>query len=313
MKAIWSLAQTTAVGRSGIARNLSTVISACSKAVIGSIVYSTMLSSGLRPACRAARRMPRAPLCALRDPQRPVDESDPAVPEVEEVAGGEIPASGVVDRDRAQLAVPAPPVEQHDEGPALPQGLEMADAPRRRADHDALDPLLLEPAQVARLSVRGAVRGAEDHRSSLLVHRVLQPPHRLGGERVGGVEHDGAEAPAVAAAPHLVGGGAPHEAERVDRLEDSRQGVGAHAIRPVQHVRRRAERDAGVLGDVADGHPSPAGQRLARNDGSSRRTLPQLGMMGSTCCFGAGSTVSSARLAHLGERHPAVAAAPTVG
>ena len=120
----------------------------------------------------------------------------------------------------------------------------MADAPRGRGDHDALHPLLLEPAQVAGLPVRGAVGRAEDDRRSLLVHGVLEPAHRLGGERVRGVEHDGPEAAAVAAAAHLVRGRAAHEAEPVDRLEDPRQGLGGDTVWPVQDVRRRAERHA---------------------------------------------------------------------
>ena len=68
-----------------------------------------------------------AAICALRQVQRPVYESHPPVPEIEEIAGGELAAPGVVNRDRAQFAVIAGPVEKHDEGAPVPQCLEMAD------------------------------------------------------------------------------------------------------------------------------------------------------------------------------------------
>ena len=102
--------------------------------------------------------------------------------------------------------------------PRSAQCLEVPDAARRRRNHYPEHPLLLEPAQVAGFPVGGTVRGAKDHRRSLLVHRVLETAYGLGGERVRGVEHHGAEARAVASAAHLVGGRASDETELVDRL-----------------------------------------------------------------------------------------------
>ena len=147
------------------------------------------------------------------------------------------------------------PVEQDDEGAAVSQRLEMTDAAGGGRDHDPLHPLFLEQAEVAGLAVRRAVGRADDDRAPLLVHGVLEAADRLRRERVRRVEHDGAEAAAVAAT-HLVGRGAPDEADPLDHLEDPRERLRGDDIRPVQDVRRGAERDSGLLGDVADRHPA---------------------------------------------------------
>ena len=64
---------------------------------------------------------------------------------------------------------------------------------------------LLEQPQVALLAVGRAVGRADVDGAAMLVHDILEPAHGLGGERVGGVEHDRAEAAAVAAS-HLMRG-----------------------------------------------------------------------------------------------------------
>ena len=131
---------------------------------------------------------------------------------------------------------------------------------RRRGDHDSLHALFLQPAQVAGFPVRGAVRRTQDHCRALLVDGVFEAAHRLCGERVGGVERDCPEAPAVAAAPHLVRGRTTHETESVDHGEDScerfrcRRGSGRFSA-----LDAGAEGHAGVFGHVLYGHPSREG------------------------------------------------------
>src|SRR5471032_767853 len=97
--------------------------------------------------------------------ERTVDEGDPSVPELEEVTSGQLAAAGVVDRNRAQLAVLAATVEEHHKRAAVTQGLEVPDAAGSRSDDDALDTLLLEEAEVACLSLRRAVTRADEKRA----------------------------------------------------------------------------------------------------------------------------------------------------
>ena len=129
------------------------------------------------------------------------------------------------------------------------------------------------------------------------MHCVLESADGLGGEGVGGVEYDGTEAPAVAAAAHLVCGRAPHETELVDRVEDPRQGLRSDTIRPVQHIRRRAERDSGVLGDVLDGDATLAGRDWLAPESCQPGPLGRERASTSRC--GAGSTFSYTGLACL--------------
>ena len=157
--------------------------------------------------------------------------------------GGELSAMGVVDRNRAELAVAAPAVQQHDERASVSQRLKMANATRGGGYHNALHPLLLEESEVPCLAIRRAVCGAHDDGASLLVHGVFEAADRLGGERVGSVEYNGTEAAAVSAA-HLVRGRAPNEADPFDNRENACKCVRRDDIRTVEDVRGRAERDA---------------------------------------------------------------------
>ena len=56
-----------------------------------------------------------APLRALREMEWPVQKGDSPVAETEQVAARELTAAGVVDRDRAELALVAAPVEEDHE------------------------------------------------------------------------------------------------------------------------------------------------------------------------------------------------------
>ena len=149
--------------------------------------------------------------------------------ELEQMPRRELPTASVVDGNRAELAVAAAAVEQHDERAAVTQRLEMTNAAGSGSDNDALHPLFFEQPKVPGLALRRPVGGAHDDSASLLVHGVLEAADRLGSKRVRGVENDGAEAAALAAA-HLMGRRAADESDPVDHFRSTRASVSGATI-----------------------------------------------------------------------------------
>ena len=191
------------------------------------------------------------------------------------MARGELAAARVIDGNRAQLAAVAVAlvaVEQHDDGPAVAQRVQVADVARCGRDHDPLNSLLFEQSQVARLALRRAVGRADDDRAALLVHRVLEAADRLRRRRARSVEHDRAEAAAVATA-HLMSSRAADEPELVDHLEHAGERVrarpdpaGSARSTPCRAIRLPARRPPGssrAPAPAGGGRSSPATGRTA--------------------------------------------------
>jgi hypothetical protein len=137
--------------------------------------------------------------------ERSIDEDDVTVAQVEQVPPGQLAAARMINRNRAKFTVSALPVQQHGRRTSISQRLEMANAAACRRDHDALDSLLLEQAEVAGLAIMGTVGGAHHHGAALLVNRVLDAPYGTRRERVRGIEHNCPKAAAVTT-PHLMSG-----------------------------------------------------------------------------------------------------------
>jgi len=60
-------------------------------------------SFGVQTGCAGRAAHPASALGALREVERPVDERDPPVPEIEEMTRAQLSATRMVDRDRAEL------------------------------------------------------------------------------------------------------------------------------------------------------------------------------------------------------------------
>jgi hypothetical protein len=93
---------------------------------------------------------------ALPDSQRPVDHSDPAVAEGQQVADGQFTAPPVVHGHRA-VTGRAGPVQQNHGGAAVPDALDGRGAAVYRGDQDAADALFLQDPQVTAFLVFGLV------------------------------------------------------------------------------------------------------------------------------------------------------------
>jgi hypothetical protein len=160
-----------------------------------------------------------APVGALTDRDRPVDQGDTAVPEPEQVTDRDLASPPVVDGDRG-LPRRTRPVEQHHGRTPLADPAQLGRPAVDRGDEDAAHPLLLEHAQVPALLVVRLVGVAQDHGVPRGLGVVLGAARDLSEERVGRVEHDQPETAAVAG-PKLAGGSVRDEAELLHRGLDA--------------------------------------------------------------------------------------------
>jgi hypothetical protein len=226
-----------------------------------SLVQNTAV--GFRPAPPSSSSAAAAPVGALPDRDRPVDQGDAAVPELEQVADGDLAAAAVIDRDRA-LPGGTRPVEQHHRGAAVTDAAQLGRPAVHRGDEDAAHPLLLEHAQVPALLVVGLVGVAQDHGVARGLGIVLDAARDLGEERVGHVEHDQAEA-AAAAGPELTGRPVRDEPELLHGGLDAGPGQRPDQVGMVQHVRDRADRHPGQARHVLHARSHPTSGPVTRN------------------------------------------------
>ena len=169
----------------------------------------------------------------------------------QQVRDREVAAEHVVDRDRALAAGRRPAVDEHHGGaPPLQPGQPRARAGHRRDQH-ALHPVRFEQPQEALLLALLVIAVAQDDRQPGLAGLVLHPACHVGEERVGHVEHDKPDRPAVPGA-QLARGLVPDEPELPDRRVHPVAGLLSHDFGPVEHVRDRGDGDAGVRGDLPD-------------------------------------------------------------
>ena len=214
---------------------------------------------------------PRPPQCPdgslvavghLPEAHRPTDEGDPLVPLLQQMRHGEVAAEHVVDRHRALAVGRRSAVhEHHRSAPALQPREPVMGAGHRR-DQDPLHPVLLQQFQVVRFLDLLIVAVAQDDGQARLAGLVLDPACHVGEERVRHVEHDQPYGPAPPG-PELARRLVPDETQMLDgRLHPAAGGLGHH-VRPVEHVRDSAHRNARVRGNVPDadrrvGHDVPA-------------------------------------------------------
>ncbi len=201
-----------------------------------------------------------AAVVALTDRQRAADERERLVSGGDQVVGRQLPAGHVVDGDRAQVGAFAAAVEQHDGHAAAAQRVDRQRGFVRGRDQHAAYALLLEHLQIRLLLRHRVVRIAQDHDRAGVAGHVLDPARHVGEERVGDVEHDQTERVGAPGAQRPRGVVAD-EAEVLYRVQHPVAGGLGDTVRPVQHVRDRADRDARVPGHFLD-----AGRHAANCD-----------------------------------------------
>ena len=123
-----------------------------------------------------------------------------------------------------------------------------------RGDEDAFDPLLAEPVEIGLLPIGTLVAVAQEESQGLPLGDVLDPCGDIGEERVGGVEHDVGQRPALAGT-QLAGRLVADEAQLSHGAFDALPGARADAVGAVEHVGHGAERDSRPRRDIPDGHP----------------------------------------------------------
>ena len=182
-----------------------------------------------------------APVRALPDRQRAVEERDAPVAQGEQVRDRELTPPPVIDRDRA-LPGGTRPVEQHHRGTTVPDAAKRLRPALHRRNEDAAYPLFLQYPQVLAFLRFGLVGVAEDHGVALGLGEVLGAPRDLGEERVRHVQDYEPEAPA-AARPELARRGIGDEPQLLHRRFHPRTGLRPDQMRMVQHVGDRADSD----------------------------------------------------------------------
>ena len=154
----------------------------------------------------------------LGDADRPTDERDAAPPAVEQVPGCDPAALDVVDGDGGEGSVARAAVDENDRGACLAQPPQRGEVSVDGGDEDARNAVLLEHFEQAAFALAGVVASAEEHGVAVVERAGLRPVGDIHEERVAGVEHNEAEAAAVACA-ELPRGVVAHESEFVDRVE----------------------------------------------------------------------------------------------
>jgi len=142
-------------------------------------------------------------------------------------------------------------VDEHDGDAVAAQLVDAGQVAAHRGEQDAVGTLLLEQRQVVPLAVGGAVAAGQDQRQAALRRHALDPACDIGEEGVAHVQHEQRDGPAPSG-PQLARGLVADEAEFLDRGADALQRGRRDAVRPVQRVRNRTERDSGPVSDVAD-------------------------------------------------------------
>ena len=206
---------------------------------------------------------------------RPGDVRDAAPPLIEQVLHGEVAAAHVIGRDGGEPGPWRRAVDEHHRDAAFAEPDEVVDVLADGRDEHAPHSLLREQVEVRRLSFLLLAAVAHEHREAVARCLVFRTARELCVERVRGVEHDQSDGEAAPCA-QLAGGVVAHVPEFGHSGAHALDCAVGHDIRPVQHVRHRAERYSGVRCNVADadGHRAPSPVRadsVTPSDGAARR------------------------------------------
>lgn len=201
-------------------------------------------------------------------------ESDPAVPEPDQMLGGEGAATPVVDVHAVQLAPGQRPVDQHDRGSCPDDPVQIVAATlQRRGENRAVDLVLHQQLEVVQLASRALLRVAQHDVVVVLRCGGHDGLDQLRVERVGDVGDD--EADQLAAAGDE---GSRCGVRRVSQLLHR----GHHPVTRdrgypgvvVEHAGDRRLRHARQSGDVVAAHlPALAGRRRCHAGSSSHLAI----------------------------------------
>ena len=205
---------------------------------------------GFESSIRERRQHAIAAVDGLPDRQRPVDEADAPMAEIDQMGDGGARARDVVAGDGGQARGDRRVIHENHSDSAPGQHREIVERTARGRHDDAAHVQSRQQAHELALAIGIGIGRAQHGDPVVLAQAVLNAAGGLGEEGVGDVvdEHPDQRGAPMAQTP---GGLRAHEAELVDRRAHPVQGWSGHALGVVEDVRDRADRDAGPLSDVA--------------------------------------------------------------